>query len=471
MKKIVLTAAAFLIAFLSLILMYSLKLEEKVQIWTNYNVVYVSKDYSEAEVFSLCKDGGVEGVISRENSLFTVKNHMLPTLKPYENEGFTSQSMRDFFFTDKSTGYFLMYVPSDSLDGVTQILKSEHIPFGVDATVEYPVLCPILCFASFLILMFVNRIDFIKALCLIPLVSVSYAVPFYSVAAGIICLLFVFCIIDLYEMRHGAIRTLLKKPSLWLSLVSGLVAASFSGKTAILLFITGLISSTLLLFIRFMVIRLKIEECHFKSVYIVNAKWININRRYNAKTLLTVIVSCVCFVILSVFSLSPVAGINSQDLLLPAPSSYTVDNDFSASSYAQLRNMHDDERNPDLSDFLNEKWYSETAAYRKVNDTFTTAEADEKVVLPSFRETDEGIVEKDRTMFSFDDDYISSATQDFNEREGVEKLLVSEDGFYTTGYAASGKKETSTLILPATVICAICFILLFAVYCIKRLKK
>lgn len=471
MKRIVLTLTALLIAFLSLFLMYSLKLEEKVQIWSHYNVVYISHDYSESDVFALCRNEGVEGIISKENSLFSVKNHMLPTLKPYENEGFTSQSMRDFFFKDKSESYFLLYVPSESLEQLSKVLKKENIPFGVDATVEYPVLCPILCFASFLVLMFVNRIDFIKALCLIPFIAVSYAVPFYSVSAGIICLLFVFCIADLYELRHGAIRTILKKPSLWLSLIAGLAAASFSGKTAILLFIAGLASSAVLLCIRFIIVRQKMNECHFKSVYIVNAKWINVHRRYNAKTLLTMAVSCICFVILSFFSLSPVAGINPKDLLLPSPSGYTDTADFSASAYEQLRDMQAEERNPDISDFLNEKWYAETAAYRKVNDSFKTAEADEKILLPSFMESDGRIVEKDRTVFSFNDDYVVSAAQEFEKMEGIEKLLVSEDGFYTTGYASSGKKETSALILPATVLCAFCFLLLFAVYCIKRLKK
>lgn len=471
MKRVGLTAAAILLAFLSLFMMYSLRLEEKVQLWKKYNVVYFSNDYDLTDITSILSEGGVTGVVSKENSLFSVKNHMLPTLKPYDTDGFTSESMRDFFFHDKSDSYFLLYVPQENIEIAAEVLKNAHVTFGIDASVAYPILCPVLCFASFIMLMAINRVRFGKALCLLPAVAVSYAVPFYSVSAAILCMLFVFCMADMYEKRHGAVHVLLKKKSLWISLIAGITAASFSGKTAILLYFAGLLSSGILLFLRYLIERSRIEDCHFKPVFIINANWLNPEKRYNMKTMLTMLVSCTCFLILSLFSGSVTAGIKTQDLLLPSPSGYTESTGFTAAAYSELSDMHESVRNPDLTDFLNEKWYAETAAYRKVNEPYTTAVADEKVKLPSFREEDGLIVEKDRTVFSFDDAYISYAADDFSNRPGIERLLVSEEGFYSTEYASSGKKEISAFIVPATALCALCFLLLTVVYCIKRHKK
>lgn len=471
MKRVGLTAAAIIIAVLSLFLMYSQKLEEKVQLWTHYNIIYVSNDYSINDVLDVCNKAGVSGVISKENSLFSVKNRMVPTLQPYENEGYTSETIRDFFFHDKSEKYFLLYIPQENLQLAADSLKKAHISFGIDASVEYPILCPILCFAAFLLLMIINRVNVTKAVCLIPLVAVSYAVPFYSISSAVLCMLFIWCICDLYEKRNGAIKAILKKPALWIALAAGIVSAAFSGRKALLLFAAGIVSSIILFVLRFFIAKSSKDNCHFQPVLIINAKWINPERRYNLKSLLTTLVSCICFLVLSVFSGSVNAGIKSQDLLLPSPSGYTESSGFTAQAYSELSDMHDEARNPDLTDFLNEKWYAETAAYRKVNASYETVVADEKVVLPSFKEVDGLIVEKDKTLFKFNDGYISSAAEEFNSREGVERLLVSEEGFYSTGYATSGKKEISALIVPATMICAACFLILVFVYCIKRLKK
>lgn len=471
MKRVGLTITAILITLISLFLFYSLRLQEKVQLWTHYSVIYISNEYSPSQVSSVFQDAGIIGVITKEKSVFSVKNRMLPTLEPYENDGFTSESMRDFFFHDESGSFFLLYVPVDAIEHAAEALQLSHIPFGLDASVEYPVLCPILCFAAFILLMFINRIDFVKALCLLPLVAVSYAVPFYSVASAVMCLLFVFCIADIYDLRKGALVEIIKQAALWIAGIAGLVSASLSGKTALLFFITGMVLSGILLNLRYLDMKCAREKYHFKALLIINARWMQNNKRYNMKTLLTMLVVCTCFLFLSLFSDSLTAGINTQDLLLPSPSGYTEEQGFSADAYSELSEMQDNSRNPDLSDFLNEKWYAETAAYRKVYEPFERAKANENIVLPSFVEEDGLIVEKDSVLFSFDDRYISSAANEFDSRDGIEKLLVSEEGFYSTGYAASGKRETSSLIIPATALCAACFLILAVVYCIKRQKK
>lgn len=486
MKKFLLTASAFFTAVLSLFMLYSLRDQDKVQIWKNYNVVYIAKEYSEPDIISLIKKNGFEGIVSRDNSLFSVKNNMLPTLKPYDNEGFTSETMRSFFFSDKSDSFFLLYVPEDEINQLSLVLKDQHIPYGIDASVKYPVLCPVICLAAYIILMLLARIRFSKAICLLPVVAVSYTVPFYSVAASILCFMFVFCIIDIYDFRKKSLHIILKKVSLWFVFAAGIIAAYLSGKKAFLLISSALIISSLLLFICHSVIKISRNQCHFQSVPILTSRWVNIRKRYNIKTLLIVLIFCTVFMISSLISVSSDTGISfsgnfpygfsssgtaAQDLLLPSPSGYTETEGFSASSYAELSGNHDAERNPDLSDFLNEKWYAETAAYRKVNVPFTTAEADEKIILPSFREEDGLIIEKDRTLFSFDDNYIASSVAEFGAKEGIEKLLVSEDGFYTTGYATSSKMETPEAGIPAAGMCALLFLVLTVIYCLKRHKK
>lgn len=471
MKRVGLTAAVILISLLSVFLMYSQRLHETVQLWKSYNIVYVSNDFSEQEVFDICNDEGAGGIISRQNSLFSVKNRMVPTLDPYTNEGFSSESMRNFFFRDKSDSYFLMYVPEESLTAAVNALNKAKIPFGIDASAEYPALCPILCFAAFLLLILLNRVDFTKALCMLPLVAVSYAVPFYSVAAAICCVLFVFIICDLYEKRSGAMRILLRTVSLYAAMAAGLIAAAMSGVKAMLLFIAGLILSGALLFIRERFKLISEQKSHFRPVLIINARWINKKQRYNMKTLGSMLCICSCFLILSLFSGILSTGIRSQDLLLPSPSVYTEAEGFTAAAYDELEACHVKDRTPDLTDFLNEKWYAETAAYRKVNVPYTTAKAGETIKLPSFIEVDGLMVERDKTLFKFDDAYVSSAAADFSSRSGVEKLLVDQDGFYTTDYASTGKLETSSLIMPATALCVLCFLVLAVVYFVKRLKK
>lgn len=471
MKRVGYITAAILTAFLTLLLMYTCRLQETVQLWKHYNIIYISSEYNEELIFDLFPDNQVEGVIAKENSLFSVKNHMLPTLVPYDNEGFTSESMRSFFFKDKSDSYFLFYVPEENLDKAVSVLNKEKIPFGIDAASEYPVLCPILCFAAFFLLMFINRIDFIKTLCLLPLIAVSYAVPFYSVASTVCCFLFAFIIIDLYDGRKGALKVLCRKFAVYFALAAGMTAAALSGKKAFILCLAGLFSSCILLFLYRLSIKDSKTRQHFTPVYIITAPWINSKKRYNLKTLSTMAVFCVCFLILSQFSGILQVGTNTKDLLLPSPSGYTENEGFTASAYKELSDLHGINREPDLTDFLNEKWYAETAAYRKVNSSYKTAEAGEDILLPYFEEEEGRIVEKDKVLFSFDDDWLASKTEEYTHSDGIEKLLVSEDGFFETGYASTGKIETSAFIFPATAICAICFLLLTALYLIKRHKK
>lgn len=472
MKRVGLITAAILIAFLSLFFMHTQKMHESVQLWEHYNIVYIPSNYSEAQIYEFLLSNGAEGVISKENSLFSVKNAMLPTLPPYNNEGFTSESIRSFFFKDQANTCFLFYVPESSLENVTAILNKGKIPFGVDAAAQYPVLCPILCFSAFLILMLLNRVHFTKALCLLPLVTVSYAVPFYSVSAAICCFLFVFMIIDLYEGRKGAVRVLCRKVFIYLVFTAGVIASVMSGRKSMLLCLTGLGTSCILLFLRDLTVKEAKEKEHFLPVSIITAPWINIRKRYNGKTLVTLGVFMACFVILSLFSGFLDAGTNAQDLLLPAPSGYTVSEGFTASAYAELAASHTEDRKPDLTDFLNEKWYAETAAYRKVNYGYKTAEAYEEIVLPSFTEDESGlIIKNDKVVFKFDDSWISSTAEDYGNSSGVENLLVSQSGFFGTGYSSSGKYEYPPFVLPAAAVCALCFLILIVVYVIKRLKK
>lgn len=471
MKRIALYASIAVAFFLSLFLMYSQKIHDTVQLWKRYNIVYISTGYTESDIYSLLLSDGAEGIISRENSHFEVRNNMLPTLKPYANEGFTSESIRSFFFNDESAAYFLFYVPEESLEQVIMTLNKEKIAYGIDATAEYPVLCPILCFAAFILLMLINRIDFTKALCLLPVLAVSYAVPFYSVAASICCFLFIFCIADIYDSREGALHAILKKAALYLVTAAGIASICFSGLKASLLMCAGIASSAIIFYLRWLIIKTKKDSCHFQPVNIITARWIDSGRRYNLKTLLSLAATCSCFLILSFLSGFTGPGIKTQDLLLPSPSEYTEQEGFTASAYDEISGKHAVGRNPDLTDFLNEKWYAETAPYRKVNTTYKTAAGGEKVTLPSFTETDGYIIENDQVLFTFDDAYVTSATDGFAEREGIEKLLVSQDSFFSTDYASTGKIEVSPLNIPAVAICVSCFIILAVVYLLKRHKK
>lgn len=471
MKRFLLTAAALLIALLSLFMLHTFRLQETVQIWKHYNVMYISSAYSEHDIVSLCRNAGSEGLISRDSSLFQVQNRMVPSLKPYSADGFTSESMRDFFFSDQTKSYFLLYIPEDSLEITRNALDEAHIPYGMDASVTYPILCPVLCFIAFLTIMIMNRINWRKVLCLIPLVAVSYAVPFYSVTAAILCMLFIFSISDMYIKRKGAVHILLRKVTLLTVFICGITAAALSGTKALLLFLAALAVSMILLNITHTVKEMALQNVYFNPVLIVPAKWINPEKRYNQKTLVTLSVFCLCFTILTFFSGFSVKGISSQDLLLPSPSVYTESEGFTTTAYAELSDIHSEERSPDMTDFLNEKWYADTAAYRKVSSSFRTAEAGEAVTLPSFRENGGLIEENDRIVFSFNDAYISSAAEDFSMREGIESLLVSEGGFFSTGYASTGKMEVSAFVMPAAALCAAAFLILLLAYEIKRHGK
>lgn len=446
-------------------------MKSSVQFWDKYNIIYISTDYQEKDVLDLLLTNGAEGIISKENSLYNVKNAMLPTLAPYNNEGFSSDTMRSFFFRDKSESCFLFYVPETSLNQVISTLNKEKIPFGIDASVEYPVLCPVICLFACIILMAVSKMKTSESLCLLPFISASIAVPFYSVAASISCFLFAYCIIDMYVRRKGTVKVLLTKTYLWIVLAAGIISAIASGLRAVLFIITGLCISALLLIIVNLIERISLEESHFKPVYILSARWIDEKKRYNLKTLLTMSFFSVCFFILTLVSGTIETGINTQGLLLPSPSEYTEERDFSAAGYAELSEMHDSMRNPNLSDFLNEKWYAETAAYRKVNSSYKTVSAGEKVILPSFVEKEGLISQNDETLFCFDDSYVSSAAESFKKMDGIEKLLVSEERFFTTGYASTGKIELPAFAIPATVICAVCFLLLTLLFRLKRHDK
>ena len=157
-----------------------------VKIWDNYCIFYVDKEIS---IFDALSNIDTQGVISKATQEYVKPHSYTPIMMDYKIKNFSSNDLRDVFFSDMEDKYQLFYVEESFVEYVENELKKQSIPFGVDAKASVPILCPIICGVLLIVLSVFSKSKWQFILAKVPFVVLVYAVPFYSVAISVCCFL------------------------------------------------------------------------------------------------------------------------------------------------------------------------------------------------------------------------------------------------------------------------------------------
>ena len=484
--KLVLKVLLFLFAASILMtLVFVFRVQPSMRIWEQYKVIYFLATYKNDEIRSAISDNSLLDYIVFEDPEYhhVWKNIIMPGSEPVTVRNYSLQSLRDFFFYDKSGDFKIIYVPDDIFTEVISKIKKSSLSFGTDSVAQYPYLYPAVCFAVLLLLTILGRISFTHSVCAVPLVLFCLWCPLYSSASGAVCILFAFYAAEQYSGRKYGINKALLNPVVLISLVLSFFSISVSGiKLSILYLISVLSCISLWISIKY-IEKLSVSSCHFRYVPILTSKNIKPFRRVTIVAVSSLAVASVVLCFFFFISSGVIKSVGKDGLYLPSPSEYTDEGGLNTSTYSQIKELRvkeqgeeldsDTEIYPDITDFIDEYWFNTRLQYIRLADSnkYDEIKPGDTISIPAFTEDKEGIHYTQKVFETFDDDFLVKLQNDFNQNGGAEKFLSSQDKMFTTKYIKAGDTSHDITSILAIVSLFLLFVILLTLRLIKGCKK
>ena len=447
-----------------------------VKIWDNYCIFYVDKEISILDALS---NIDTQGVISKETQEYVKPHSYTPIMMDYKIKNLSSNDLRDVFFSDMEDKYQLFYVEESFVESVANELQNQNIPFGVDAKASVPILCPIICGILLIILTVFTKSKLQFILAKIPFVVLAYAVPFYSVAISVCCFLCFLFLFENYVIRENWWKSISKKTLMICFFAICLLMFMLCGIRAFLLFVLACAAWYCCLQLPTFFTQNVIFGFSMKQI--LPLKYIKVNNQLNLKYTCAVFGSVLVLFLVFCFSGNFKANLKENNLFLPSPSEYTDSGFFTnlEENYTFVKNYEAENQNssflPNIFDFVDENWINTTYPFTKLDfnqDDGKSVELGDVISIPEYKKTTKGLVIQDeKVLFTFDENYISNSLEKFEKASGVEKLLSSQFPYSNIVYSAGGKVENSVLMWIVGIIGLVLtgFYTLFCV--VKRQKR
>lgn len=420
--------------------------------WKNYNIVYVKTDTITQNVDQIFYDCGVSEFVSLKNQRIPIMlshNSIEETMLKINISSSENKYLydRQNYFYDSKGEYTLYYIPDHygkKIDNAVQQLNKAGSKAGIDNTLSYLWLIPLVVITLAVILTFCSRhksLFLITAIlpCIYSLCNAFYA----NAIAVIIVLLLLFIISNIYN-RKGAVNKILKNNFLIIiaagisffaafsvSLLSGIIyIVMLAGTVCAFLAGTSFDSS-------------KNNKYEFKPVLICSAKRVSVYGKKSGFVLPVILVSSIIIIAYFLLGSFNIAGNSNKDkILLPGKTEAA------------------DSKLPLLEDYFRWNWNVITAPYKSINGN---SEYDENhVVYPRF-ETEDGILsQKNYTMYynqSFKDEiYDKIDSLDFYS---IESVIKDQGNDFFAGYIKSASYNTSIF---SIIMMILCFCMLLFIY-------
>ncbi len=484
-------AVSFLLACCFFAAAVMLRIEPSAKIWPDYQIVY----FPENQDLSFLSESSVQdlfpGILSRQTAKrsdiltppdFSVSGKVyhgmylsvLSVIDPIFRDGYTSDSIRSFFFTDKDGQYELVYVPDAYFRSFRSLLDSRKLTYGSDSTVKAPYRGGLVTVILALVLIIIVRPAPLHILMLIPLVASSFLAPWYSVNCIACAALGLFPFVNRYWNRCKGIQLFFRNP----------VCIVFMLLITVLCFLTPgrivLVAMLCLCSAVFAGLAVRLQEQwaarirHFSFTPILSGLFVQVEQKQKTGVLILYSVAVLVLLFLSLFTMASGNLSDRQDLSLPGPKLYTdyIGTVDGWESFIDTASDADGLRYPDITDFAAELWQKQSAGYRKFNQSGELIpRSGSKVSVSHFVEDENGVHQVQNDILVFDDYWLGTTFDWLAENDSVAAFLLRENKTPATTYTAAGKfTVTSTdyagIFLSVVVASALCFILL-----IKRTLK
>ena len=420
--------------------------------WNNYNILYVKTINMPEDFESILKENGINEYVCLQNQripIMLTRNSIEETMLIINISSTENKYLydRQNYFHDSKGDYSLFYIPDyygKKTDAVVQILTKAGVPCGIDSTLSYLWLIPVIVLILTVILTVFskNKLFFIIT-AILPCVY-TFCNAFYASAISVIILLLsLFLISNIYK-RKGAINKLITGNILVIAAVIISLAAAFSVSLLSGIFYIIVIAGTFCSILTASNFDKKIKSRYeFQPVMIRSAKRVSV---YGGKSNIVLPLVLVCTVgIIAYFVLGSfhIGGTkNKESILLPGKTETA------------------DSKLPLLEDYYRWNWNVRTAPYKSLNDN---GEYDENhVVFPEYVEEDGIIKQNNRTMY-YNKNFKKEVYDNIDQLDfySIETVIKDQGNDFLAGYTKSASYNVSIF---GIIMMIICFCMLLFIY-------
>jgi len=446
---------------------FSLFLFRKIPIsrlWKQYVVVYVSDQLEESAVLQLLEAAGCRDVISLSGQHIPAS---VP-LSPIEKESGSSSYLtrRNAYFFDLEHKFRLFYVPQAYENNAGSAIVSMHVPAGMDAQVRFPWVTPCISLLFFCFLcVFAARRDLFFAAGIL-LVLFGFSQPFAVNAASVCLALYSLYLALRFWRRRGAVHRLANSLIFSIFFLIPFFLVFSNSLRGGLLYVFTAFTSLFVLYGCLAYERLVETGSAFMPVLIRPASFMQVLTVRDSRYMLLCtgcIALLLCTALMSVHTFLPDSHVGS--LYLPAPTRYA-----------------DDTALPTIKDFVAWDWNVRTYPYRSLHETAAGTDAaapntvpsdGDKVSIPRYVMTEQGIQEQQEVVYTFDAAFRRQVLSDIDALPypALEKLLKMQGNTVSTAYTSASGSRQSGVSLIALVIALFIPFVVFVVYTIFGRKK
>ncbi|MCR5217347.1 hypothetical protein [Treponema sp.] len=406
------------------------------KLWNNYSVLYVEASIPENTVLSILEESGCSQIISLSNQLPPFISTVTPVLPASFNDYLNK---RLNYFYDRDGDYKLYYVKKSQkkyLESAVEVINNKLTSkTGIDTRGNYPVMVPLACLFAFILLLIFSDNKILFALSSFIFLLLSAAVPFYPTACGVLILMSVFFICQRLWKRKGSLIKMLHSFRLKLLSLTALAVILFNSLTSALLGILAISASISSVFLYGQFMLWKDSKASFDYLPIFSAGQISL---FTRKSLKKILLAPAFILILMVFFITDTsfATVKSNDVLeLPSP----VKNSSQIS--ADL---------PQTQDYYDWSWKMLSFPYKNLNkdDLEAAPHMGDSVSIPSYEKSSEGIIQWDRKVLTYDDEFIDSMDNQVKDSglNIIENILIDQGRDLKSGYTSSGRNENQNFI-------------------------
>ena len=419
--------------------------------WQDYKILYVSKTVPQNKVEQILNNSGISEYADLNNQnapIMLARNSIeeaMLKINILEKENKYLFDRQNYFYDSKGE-YLLYYIPDlyeKYLDDVISQLKKQGYNAGIDSSLSYLWVLPVLITVlAFVLIFFSKNKGFFAFSVIMPCIYV-FCNAFYSCSiAAIILILCIYLISNIYS-RQGGLKKLSKNYFLIAALVIS-VASAFSSSIQSGFFYLLTIAASLCAMLTAKNIKsIKISKAGFTPVFIRPARMVS-PFAGKAKVVMPLILVFSVLVI-AYFALGSLSIINTKadrDLLLPGKAN---EQDISL---------------PTLDAFYRWNWNVMTNPYKSINvenpDDLNT------VSYPRY-EVQDGVIVPYMQTLTYDQSFKKNVYDSIDNLDfySIESVIKKQGADFKAGYTNSASYNVSFF---SIIMMIICFTMLLFIY-------
>ena len=448
MKKPFIFVLSFLVVISFSVCMILLAYVPATSLWKEYVVLYASKEIPEESVLEVFQKNDAAKVITLSEQSLPAFSKQIPS-QLVENSRYIS-SRKNYFF-DKNNNIQLYYIPENyapkAKNAVNELINLyPDFSVGLDLTISYPFVVPVLCFLAFIGFIVLSKKKLYMAFAGLFPVLFSVCLPVYTGGAAAVLFMYAFYLAGSLWNRKNMLKVISKTFVIVLFFIVPLPIAFTSSLRSGLMFLMVYAGTLALIYLLYEFSQIRQNRRRFVPVPMFTASMIPVlTKKTTSYVLIPVVVSAV-FCFFCIFNGYLPSSSNTKELYIPAPAEYTDETSFNMEAYSiagQTVKSAETKKLPGLVDYLVWTWNTMAFPYKSLNNSMFIDKVlpGDVIGFSTYSKDSRGtIIEAVKPVYIFDDEFINAIIGSIdNNSSQIELLLKNQGGFINMVYADVGR--------------------------------